>query len=125
MQLSALQVESENLATLAAEAVQLLVVSKFSGLAEKFGYAVAIGRHPAAAIQEDLRSSLSLPDEQLVQSADPKVRVKYFDTNSLNLYAVAECTIATSTGRGVLVELVVFNAGDEFHATLEQISAEA
>ena len=126
MKLSSLQIEPEPLAALAVEASKLLAAGKFSELAERLGYAVALGRDQATAIQEDLRSSLAeLEDTQLDHGADPETRVKYFKPNDNNLYAVAECVLATRGGHGVLIELVVFGSGNEFHATLEQVSAAA
>ena len=126
MKLTSMQIEPELLAALAVEASKLLTAGKFSELADRLGYAVALGRKPATAIQEDLRSSLAeLGNPQLRFDAEPETRVKYFKPNDSNLYAVAECVLATTTGQGVLVELVVFGRENEFHATLEQISAAA
>lgn len=126
MKLSSLQIEPEPLAALAVEASKLLAAGKYLELAERLGYAVALGRNPATAIQEDLRSSLAeLEDTQLDFGADPETRVKYFKPNDNNLYAVAECVLATTGGHGVLIELVVFGRENEFHATLEQVSAAA
>jgi hypothetical protein len=126
MKLSPQQVEAEPLAALAAEASQLLIAGKFSELAGKFGYAIALGRDPATAIQEDLKSSLvQSGGVRLDQNSDPEVQVKYVRPSHNNLYAVAECVLATAHGHRVLVELVVSEAGRDFHATLEQISAAA
>ncbi|MBL0726085.1 hypothetical protein [Piscinibacter sp. HJYY11] len=126
MKLSSLQIEPEPLTALTVEAGKLLAAGKFSDLAERLGYAVALGRNPATAIQEDLRSSLAeLGDTQLDYGAEPATRVKYFKPNDNNLYAVVECVLATTGGHGVLIELVVFGGGNEFHATLEQVSAAA
>lgn len=123
MRLSALQVEAEPLAALAVEAGRLLIAGQFSDLASTFGYAVALSRNPAAAIQEDLSASFACPEAQLDPNSEPTVRVKYLVPSEQSLYAVAECTLATSSGSGVLVELVISSSGSEFHATLEQICA--
>jgi hypothetical protein len=125
MKLSPLQVEAEPLAALIVEASQLLVAGEFRELAEKFGYAIALGREPSAAIQEDLRSSLAHAEDVLDPDSEPKVRVMHLNPSSQNLYAAAECTLATSSGSGVIVELVVSVSGNDFHATIEQISAAA
>jgi hypothetical protein len=126
MKLSPPQVEPESLAALAVEAGELLIAGKFLELAGRFGYAVALGRNPSTAIQEDLNASLEdLGEMKLDPTEGPEVQVKYFKPNDNNLYAAAECVLATKGGHGVLVELVVSAAGNDFHATLEQISAAA
>jgi hypothetical protein len=123
MKLSPLQIKPESLAALAIEAGGLLLANDFSALAGRFGYAIALGRNTAIAIQEDLRAALAdLGETKLDTTADPEVRIKYFKPND-TLYAVAECVLATPGSRGVLVELVVSVSDSEFHATLEQISA--
>ena len=119
------QVEPETLAALATEASGLLIAGKFSELAARFGYAIALDRNPSTAIQEDLNASLAhLGEASLDPSAEPEVQVKYFKPDH-QLYAVAECVLVTAGGHRLLVELVVSVAGNDFHATLEQISAAA
>jgi hypothetical protein len=126
MKLSPQQTEPEPLAGIAEQACELLLANKYAELAEKFGYAVSLGRKPPEAIQEDLSASLSqLGETKLDRTKHPEVQVKYFKANSTNLYAVAEASLTTASGQNVLVELVVFGSGNEFHASLEQISAAA
>src|SRR5882724_1487722 len=107
MNLSPQQVEPEPLAALAVEASRLLLAGKFSELAARFGYAVALGRDPSAAIQEDLCACLcSLGEKNLDPNVQPKVQVKYFKPND-QLRAVAECMLATANGHRLPAELVV------------------
>jgi len=125
MKLSPLQVEPGALAALANEACMLLVAGEFARLATKFGYAVALGRDPASAIKEDFGTSLAdLGEASLSLKADPEVQLRYFKPDE-HLYALAECSVFTARGCRLSVELVVSRVGNDFHATLEQISAVA
>jgi hypothetical protein len=53
------QTDEDSLAIFAAEAVRLLCSGNFADLAERFGYALAFDRDPAAAIGEDLSLCLA------------------------------------------------------------------
>jgi hypothetical protein len=123
MQISDSQTDENALASLGADAVQLLRCSDFSGLAQLFGYAVALGREPATAIQEDLASSLSeLSATGLDSSREHSATVKYFEQNDSGLFALVECAIPANNGTELLLELVVTT---NKHVGLEQISAAA
>lgn len=125
MKLSEQQVALKPLQALAAEASQLLIAGRFSELAAKFGYAVALGRSPLAAIQEDLGASLAqLRVAALDPGAEPVVQVEYFKPSD-HLFALAECRLPTVGGAPLLLELAVSVVGKDFYATLEQISAAA
>jgi hypothetical protein len=125
VQLFPQQTKRESLSALATEVGRLLLAGQFSDLAAKFGYAIALGRSSASAIQDDLANALAeLGGSDLVLDAQPKVQVTYMEP-SKQLHAVAECRLATANGKAVLVELVVSEASGKFHATLEQISAAA
>ena len=123
MQISDNQTDEKALAGLGAEAVQLLRSSDFSGLAQLFGYAIALGREPATAIREDLASSLSeLNAIGLDSSREHFATVKYFGPNDSGLFALVECAIPANNGTELLLELVVTASK---HVGLEQISAAA
>lgn len=125
MKLSVQQVQPEALAALAREACRLLVAGEFSALADRFGYAVALGRDPSEAVRQDLTVGLAhLGQGSLDPTAQPVVEVKYFKPNG-QLHAVAECELRTVGGGHLLVEVVVSSSGSDFHASLEQISAAA
>jgi hypothetical protein len=119
------KVEPESLVALATEAIRLLIAGDLLALADRFGYAIALGRHASTAIHEDLSASLaSLGEEYLDQDAKPTLEIKYLKPEA-QFYAVAECMLATKNGHHVIVELVFSVTGTELHATLEQISAAA
>jgi hypothetical protein len=125
MRLPSRQVEPEPLAALADEVAQRLFAGKYADLAARFGYAVALGREPAAAIRDDLRSCLAeLGESALQPDVPPEVRLSYFGPDG-PLKAVAECVLFALNGVRVLVEVVVSEANGELHATLEDISANA
>ena len=114
------------LSALGAEAVRLLCSEDINGLASRFGYALAINREPAAAIQEDLRSCLAeLGAATLMPLPKQASTVKYLEPNDSGLVAVVECLALTDNGAKVLVELIVTDKQGEKHVTLEQISVAA
>jgi hypothetical protein len=120
------QIDRDSLAAFGVEVARLLYSGQIEALADRFGYALALGRAPAAAIREDLRSCLSELGAAALATAvvDPNPEVKYFAPNSPQLFAVVECLLLAENGRKLLVELIV--AGDVTkHITLEQISAAA
>jgi hypothetical protein len=95
-------------------------------LAARFGYAFACDREPAAAISEDLRSSLgTLPSASLAPVGDSPPTVKYFEPNDSGLFAVVECHAVTRGGAKLLLELIVTGSGTAKYVTLEQISVAA
>ena len=117
--------DSDLLAALGAEAIQLLCNGDINTLASRFGYALSYGREPVSAIKEDLRQSLSeVGASTLAVAAERDLpNVKYFEPNSSFLVAVVECHVPTDSGAMLLVELVVTTREVEKYITLEQISS--
>lgn len=121
MKLSPNQTDEAALTRFGEEAIALVQNKEFSVLAEYFGYALAFGRNPSTAIEDDFAQCLSEasgPSSQFSRS----IEVKYFKSNSIPLFALVECVIPISQGMAVLLELVVAGDGAEKHITLEQIS---
>jgi hypothetical protein len=96
-------------------------------LAERFGYALAFDRDPAAAIGEDLSLCLAQLHAAGFRPAPsrPAVKVRYFARNDAGLFALVECVVPTDKGSDVLLELVLTSKGADKHVSLEQISAAA
>lgn len=95
----------------------MLMRKDYSGLANRFGYALAYGREPAAAIESDfLRAAASPINRQR------EIVVKYFEPNSTGLFAVVECTVPVAEGAAVLLELIVGGRDEEKQIALEDIS---
>jgi hypothetical protein len=113
-----------SLDALAAAAVGLLVRGDIKALADRYGYILAHGRDPEAAIRNDLAHCLAALGAGLLapdgEWSEPKVG--FFEANSTNLVALVECVVPTDVGCGVLVELVVTKNGLEDHLYLEEIS---
>lgn len=111
------------MAALVGEVAQLLFAQKYADLAARFGYAVALGREPVAAIRDDLNTCLAeLGGSELQPDVPPEVQVTYFRPDG-PLRAIAEGALFNVSGARVLVEVVVSDARGELHATLEQISS--
>ena len=102
----------------------MLMQHDYSGLANRFGYALAYDRAPAAAIETDFLSAVA-SSHNVVSDAHPSIVVKYFAPNDTGLFAVVECTVPVADGAAVRLELVVAGKGEEKHITVEDISGAA
>lgn len=120
MEISEDQTDEESLTNFGAEAARLLVEREFVELGNRFGYALALGRDVARAIEQDLLSAISQAAKLSDQTVAP-IKVKYFKPNPIPLFAAVECTVKITDSTHVLMELVV-SGGKEKHLSLEQIS---
>jgi hypothetical protein len=127
MKLLASQIDEASLSRLGEEVVSLLKKRDFSSLADRFGYALAVERQPATAIEDDLRTSIAacegLSDQQNAVMAS--VVVKYFNPNDSGLFALVECIFDAGKGCPVLAELIVSTDGKDKYASLEEVSSAA
>jgi hypothetical protein len=124
MKLPSAQTDERSLSAFGEEARAMLIRHDYSGLANRFGYALAFDRAPAAAIETDFLSAVASPHNVRSDTYPPTV-VKYFGPNDTGLFAVVECSIQVAEGATVLLELVVSGKGEEKHITLEDISGVA
>ena len=107
------------------EAVSLLERRDFQTLASRFGYALACGRGPAAAIEGDFQACLAefrASSEQQAAVPPSSMVVKYFQPNSSDLFALVECVFTVPEGCPILAELIVSTSGEDKHITLEEVS---
>jgi hypothetical protein len=126
MRITGDKIDSQSLADLGIQAVQMLCSGNLSVLAKEFGYALAYGRDPVSAISEELASSLAeLGASALGLPPSTPPVVSYFKSNSTGLFALVEQWIPTNGSGRVLLELIIIGQGAEKHATLEQISSMA
>lgn len=126
MQISDDQTSERSLAALGAEAVGLLRAGDFANLVARFGYALAYGRDPAVAVQDDLAACLAQAlSSGLARHPGEPPTVQYFELNDSGIFAVVECPVPTMEGTSILVELVATREGSRKHITLEQISVAA
>lgn len=123
MKLLTTQTDETSLTALGEEARSLLMGCDYAGLASRFGYALAYGRPPAAAIKADYMSAIASPITVTPGSnLPPTITVKYFSSNNTGLFAVVECSVPISDNAAVLLELIVAGKGEEKHITVEDIS---
>jgi hypothetical protein len=102
----------------------MLMQHDYSGLANRFGYALAYDRVPAVAIESDFLSAVASP-HNVVSDANSSIVVKYFAANDTGLFAVVKCTVPVADDAAVLLELIVTGKGEEKHITVEDISSVA
>lgn len=110
--------DQQSLASLGAEAAEMLALQDYSGLVARFGYALCQGREPVAAIEADHQSAVASP---ITPADDQPITVKYFQANSAGFFALVECMVPVHSGAAVLLELVV-TGQNEKHITIEDIS---
>jgi len=115
------QTDEVSLSAFGEEARALLIRHDYSGLANRFGYALAYDRAPSAAIEADFLSAAASP-HKVASGAHQPIAVKYFAPNDTGLFAVVECTVPVADGAAVLLELIVAGKGEEKHITVEDIS---
>lgn len=90
----------------------------YSGLADRFGYALAHGRAPAAAIEADFLNCAA--SSRITTSPEnPSILVKFFAPNDTGLVAVVECNVPVHEETAVLLELIVTVKGEERHTSSE------
>ncbi len=116
--------ETSTLSALGREAVGYLLQNDYPALANRFGYALAYGRDPANAIQEDLARVLGDLGASAIASkqkcAEPSVG--FFAPNSAGLLALVECPLFADNGAALLIELVATGSAAKMYFTLEDIS---
>ncbi|MFA5940481.1 MAG: hypothetical protein WC809_14075 [Sinimarinibacterium sp.] len=122
MQLSEHQYNEPALRQFGEEATTLLLAGRFDDLANRFGYAIANGREPAKAIEDDFTGALSGSGVDEARKAKHAVFVKHFKQNDTKLLALVESRITLSADKTLLVELIVAAAPEGKRLYLEQIS---
>ncbi len=124
MKLLPSQTDEVSLSAFGEEARALLMRHDYSGLAKRFGYALAYDRAPSAAIEADFLSAVASP-LTVASGAHLPIAVKYFAPNDTGLFAVVECPVLIAEGIAVLLELIVAGKEEEKHITVEDISGVA
>lgn len=124
MKLLPSQTDEASLSAFGEDARALLMRHDYSGLAKRFGYAMAYNRAPSAAIEADFLSAVASP-LTVAPGTHLPVAVKYFVPNDTGLFAVVECPVRVADRAAVLLELIVAGEEDEKHITVEDISGAA
>ena len=105
------------------EATRLITSGDFEALHARFGYAIAVGREPVAAIAQDLDSALAdVGATGLGDPAKARIASKRFQPNEVGICGFVQCLVPTTNGKFVLLELVLSATGSVGHITLEQVS---
>jgi hypothetical protein len=121
MKLLPSQTNEKALTAFGEEACAMLQRHDYSGLANRFGYALAYDREPAVALEVDFLMAAASP-HKVTPDEPQSIAVKYFKPNSTGLFAVVECIVPIAEGTAVLFELIVSGKGEEKHIAIEDIS---
>lgn len=123
MKLLPVQIDETSLTALGEEARALLLERDYVGLANRFGYALAHERAPAAAIEADFIGAVTSPITVGAGGYMPhSMTVTFFSPNDAGLFAVIECPVQVADNATVLLELVVAGSDQEKYITIEAIS---
>ena len=99
MQITADQTSVESLAGIGSQAAILLCAGNIAQLAKQYGYALAHGREPSLAIQEELAASLSeLGATSVLEPSVTPPRVSYFKPNE------TEFGVKPNSGSGLAIK---------------------
>lgn len=110
------QLDKASLSKFGEEACRLLIAREFSGLADRFGYALRGNYDAATAIEMELKQCLSGRD--FLSAEVESVTVRYFKPGEM-FRSLIECVVIFDKGSRVLVELIV---SSNMNLYLEQIS---
>ena len=124
MKLLPSQTDEASLSAFGETARALLMRHDYSGMANRFGYALAFDRGPSAAIEADFLSAAASP-YKVESGPHLPIAVKYFAPNDTGLFAVVQCTVPIANGAAVHLELIVTERGEEKHITVEDIYGDA
>ena len=123
MQVAETQLEERSLIRLSTEAVVLLCARDFDTLTQRFPYALACDRQPAAAVAQDLAQCFAqAPSVEAALTPDnARYKVGYFQANDITLRALVECRFNSPLGDELLVEMIV-TGKDRMNLALEDMS---
>jgi len=116
MKLFANQLDKASLSKFGEEACRLLIARDFSGLAGRFGYALAGNYDESTAIEMELRRCLS--DRDFLSAEVQSVTVRNFKPGDM-FRSLIECVVVFDKSARVLVELIV---AENMNLYLEEIS---
>ena len=125
MKLLPSQTDVASLSAFGEEARALLMERNYSGLADRFGYALAYGRPLSEAIEADFLRAAASPYKTV--TGDQPITIKYYGPNKIGgtgLFAVVECNVPVADGAVICLDLVVFGHGEEKYITLEDVYGE-
>jgi hypothetical protein len=124
MEISEDKLDERSLLGLAEQAIGFLCARDFESLTQRFPYAVACGRPPAAAVAADLARTLrELPSlEASLQTQNARYKVGYFEANDVTLHAEIQCRFTAPSGDTLEVDFVVIGHG-AMGMALETIAA--
>ena len=111
------QLDKASLSKFGEEACRLLIARNFSGLADRFGYALRGNFDPATAIEMEFKQCLS--ERDFLSAEVESVTVSNIKPGDDMFRSLIECVVLFDKRARVLVELIV---SANMNLYLEQIS---
>ena len=112
--------EVEELAKISENICDCLASGDYSGISNKYCYALSFDRSSNDALKEDFELALKECNSSLSKLGRVEVVVSSFKENNIGLVFLAECSFPASDRSGIYVEVVLNSKGTVY---VEQISA--
>jgi hypothetical protein len=122
MQISAIELTNDKIGVLLESARIMLHQGKFEEFADKFGYAVALGRNLIVGISTDYNDALKAVGASGLNLENAgKFKIGLIDPASIGINGIVEHIVKTDNGRELLIEYVLSVSNEKNHITCEQI----
>lgn len=124
MEISAIQLTNNKIGELLESARIMLYQGKFEEFADKFGYAVALGRNHVVAISADYNSALETVGASGLNPRNiGNFKISLMDPTNIGINGIVEHIVKADNGRELLIEYVFSDSDGKNHITCEQIGA--
>lgn len=122
MEISAIQLTNNKIGELLESARIMLHQGKFEEFADRFGYAVALGRNLVTAIKTDYHAALEVVGANGLDSKHiGNFEINLIDPTNIGINSVVEHIVKADNGRELLIEYVFSGPDGKNHITCEQI----
>lgn len=122
MEISAIQLTNNKIGELLESARIMLHQGKFEEFADKFEYAVALGRNLVVAISADFNVALeNVGSSGLNPRNKGNFKIRLMDPTNIGINGIVEHIVKADNGRELLIEYVLSDSDGINHITCEQI----
>ncbi|RVT45290.1 hypothetical protein EMM73_14660 [Rheinheimera sediminis] len=100
----------------------MLHQGEFEEFADRFGYAVALGRNLVVAISADFNAALETVEASRLNPRNiGNFKIRLMDPTNIGINGIVEHIVKADNGRELLIEYVLSDSDGINHITCEQI----
>jgi len=122
MEISAIQLTNNKIGELLDSARIMLHQGKFEEFANRFGYAVALGRNLVIAISADFNAALETVGASGLNPSNIGIfEISLMDPTNIGINGIVEHIVKADNGRELLIEYVLSDFDGRNYITCEQI----